>query len=522
MSLSIAERFRRLFLGLEKAYGRYVVTPGTRPDDKGKMLGAARQTIHEAVTEALWQQHLEGADERGPGFGIGVVPIRDDSTCSWGAIDVDVYPLDLGKLERAVRASGYPLTLCRTKSGGAHLYLFCKEPVPAALVRGKLVAWADALGYPGVEVFPKQTKVTAQDTGNWINMPYRAALTKGGTNRYALAPDGAPLSAEAFLSLAAERSVDRLTLEGFASSDAGLVDASDGDEWREAPPCLVHCAKHGFGDWQNFGLYNISIYLQKRYGDGWDAHLAEYNDKYLQCDDKTVAATTKSLSKKTYSYKCKEEPICSVCDKPTCQDREYGVGGRKGSDPGVVFGKMVKINMEEPKFVWEVNGRMIMFDPQMVLNQQQFQLEILKKLTILTDFVKPTAWTKLVKDALAKIETRDAPKDSSRDGQLMVHLKNFCTSRVKGRSLDELLMKKPYTDPDKGRAYFCSSDFIAYLQTQRFPNVTPHELWAVLQQHDVKAATFELKGRMVDAWSVPAFDEQTKEHDVPVRSVEAM
>jgi D5 N terminal like len=326
----VAQRFHRLFLGLEKAYGRYVVKPGTKADGKGKIDGVAKSTVHEPVTDDLWQQHLEGADDRGPGFGIGVVPIREDSTCSWGAIDVDVYPLDLGKLEAKVRAAGLPLTVCRTKSGGAHLYLFVKEPVPAALVRGKLVAWAASLGYAGVEVFPKQTEVGKDDTGNWINMPYQAALTPGGTNRFALAPDGAPLSAEAFLSLAAQRSIDRLQLEGFASADAGIADSID-DDWTGAPPCLVTLAQRGWNDWDNDGFFNVAVYLRKRHGDEFGAHLDERNRKFFggRVDAKQVVATEKSVRKKSYAYKCKQEPICSACDKAVCKTREFGVGGRR-------------------------------------------------------------------------------------------------------------------------------------------------------------------------------------------------
>jgi uncharacterized ion transporter superfamily protein YfcC len=47
-------------------------------------------TVTGEVTEALWEQHLSGRQ------GIGIIPIRDDSTCVFGAIDVAMFVLIIG------------------------------------------------------------------------------------------------------------------------------------------------------------------------------------------------------------------------------------------------------------------------------------------------------------------------------------------------------------------------------------------------------------------------------------------
>ena len=49
--------------------------------------------------------------------------------------------------------------MCRSKSGGAHVFLFTDSFAPAALFRSKLKDMAAKLGYANAEIFPKQNKV---------------------------------------------------------------------------------------------------------------------------------------------------------------------------------------------------------------------------------------------------------------------------------------------------------------------------------------------------------------------------
>ncbi len=77
----LAKRFMELFDGLDRAYGTYEID--TKRAD-GKQLGKAT-TLKKPVTIELWMDHLQGKQ------GIGIIPIRDNSTCKFGAIDIDVY-----------------------------------------------------------------------------------------------------------------------------------------------------------------------------------------------------------------------------------------------------------------------------------------------------------------------------------------------------------------------------------------------------------------------------------------------
>src|SRR5512137_2108994 len=110
-----AERFAALFSGLSRAYGVYEIKKNGLAGEKVK--GQAK-TLTQEVTLELYSKHLEGKSS------LGIIPIRDDNTCLFGAIDVDIYKnFDIEEFSKKVYSYNLPLVPCRTKSGGVHLYI---------------------------------------------------------------------------------------------------------------------------------------------------------------------------------------------------------------------------------------------------------------------------------------------------------------------------------------------------------------------------------------------------------------
>ena len=52
-----------------------------------------------------------------------------------------------------------PLVVCRSKSGGAHVFLFIKNWIEAKVLQDTLTSISASLGYAGSEIFPKQVKL---------------------------------------------------------------------------------------------------------------------------------------------------------------------------------------------------------------------------------------------------------------------------------------------------------------------------------------------------------------------------
>ena len=70
---------------------------------------------------------------------MGIIPIDDNNQCKWGAIDVDTYDgFDYKILIKKIVEKKIPLVVCKSKSGGAHIFLFVREPVLAKDMQIKL------------------------------------------------------------------------------------------------------------------------------------------------------------------------------------------------------------------------------------------------------------------------------------------------------------------------------------------------------------------------------------------------
>lgn len=501
----IARRFLERFRGLSRAYGRYLIPDGLKANAKGKIESPdhLRKTVEGAVTVELWRAHLEGTDA------IGIVPIDDKGTVHFAAIDIDVYPLDLPALEKQIKELGLPLIVCRTKSGGAHLYIFFKKPAPAPAVRDRLSEFAVRLGYPGVEIFPKQTRLASEnDTGNWINMPYQAGAT---STRYAIR-DGVALLPVEFLDYADESAIDIGTLR--------KIELPASDKMLEgSPPCLEILVERGESSYRNNAMFSIGVYLRKRFPGDWTDRMDAFNQRAMvpPLSKGELADVIRSLTRKGYSFKCKDEPIVGICNREVCLKREFGVGS-SANDPGVTFGQLIKLDTEPPTWIWSVDAMNVELTTEELFDQRAFQRRAAETLNKVTALVKQNTWAEMLADHMARLIVHEVPDDATREGQLLVHLQRFCTSRAVGKSMDELLMGKPFTDGD--RTYFVTTDFLQYLQQHRVSGIDERRLFTWLREHDAKSHKKSLKGKKITCWSMPKFDEQTTEFDVPRRQQE--
>ena len=302
-------KFKEIFQGNNSAYGIMKLTGETT--EKGKAVSKAF-IKREIITDTLWKEHIEGKEPA-----LGVIPINENNECKWGCIDIDVYNVDHLVLMRNIKGLDFPLVTFRSKSGGAHLFLFTKDFIPASLMQSKLKAMAKALGYEGSEVFPKQTQIFMDrgDTGNFLNLPYHGGI-RG--LRYAIKAGGEAASLESFYSIYDEWVQTREQVENLKVQTS----VPSNETFEQGPPCLNKLAKEGFGEGsRNNALFNVGVYRKKSNPDNWEDMLVSDNQKVMDppLSNSEVQSLIKSLNRKGYDkYRCKEQPICSVCDPARC------------------------------------------------------------------------------------------------------------------------------------------------------------------------------------------------------------
>ena len=123
------EKFKEIFSGFQNAYGQYQKADRGA---NGKIQGKAF-IIRKSVTDNLWEDHLKGVEPA-----LGIIPINEQNNCKWGCIDIDQYNLNHKELINKIRELKFPVIVFRSKSGGAHIFLFTKEFIPASLMQSTL------------------------------------------------------------------------------------------------------------------------------------------------------------------------------------------------------------------------------------------------------------------------------------------------------------------------------------------------------------------------------------------------
>jgi hypothetical protein len=221
------QRFADLFAGRTDAYGT----------------GEGR-VIKQPLTRHQYERHLYGW-----GPGLGVFPLRDDGTVSFGAID-----LDRPDFETATEMQGLipgPSFLERSRSGNAHVWVFFERPAPAWVVRGILRTITEAVGEPTVEIFPKQDQIRGHARyGNYINLPYH------GDTRPILERTGEEVTLGKFLLSASEQygglidpgdwiaRAEYLGVEDPAAREHRLANSTPFGEQPILHECAMHIIEH--------------------------------------------------------------------------------------------------------------------------------------------------------------------------------------------------------------------------------------------------------------------------------------
>ena len=504
--MEMLEKFREVFAGLDSVYGTYKIE---KTNDKNKKVGKA-VVVRQPPTDEIWKKHLEGVEP-----GLGIIPIRADNSCTWGAIDVDQYPLDYQKLIDRIKNLELPLIVCRSKSGGAHAYCFVKTPVPAIEMQKYLTACAGLLGEAGREIFPKQAEILVErgDCGNFLNLPYHGGEK---TLRYAFKDDASSASLEEFFEMYDQTVQDELVLPQAPEKPEKPV--SDG------PPCLQALCTQGFPEGtRNNGLFSLGIYLKKAFPN-WQDKLLEFNHKYFDppLGMQELQLVTKQLEKKDYKYKCKDEPIKSFCNPALCRQRKHGVGGDGPDSP--MLSSLSKYNSEPPLWFLDVNGKRVELETESRFNQLHFQKTCMERLNVLPPSLKKPDWEMLINELLKEMveleQITEASEDTTVSGIFNDLIEEFTMHLQQGMDRNEILLGRVWTDEKDGMVYFRIKDLESHLKRSNFTALSSPKIAQRLRDLGGEPTNLFLKGRTTRVWRIAQFEKQDSPFDTPIKSDE--
>ena len=442
------EQFKKIFSGLEVAYGTTKKTDEFNEKGKHKTRSS---TIKSPPVDSLWQDHLDGKDPA-----LGIVPINEDNKCKWGCIDIDTYPFDHKKFIKKINEKKIPLVIFRSKSGGAHCFLFADDFVPASLIRDKLKEIASSLGYARAEIFPKQNyiRVDRGDTGSFLNLPYHNAKR---TVRYAFDEEGNAISLEEFFKLHERKKLTEKELKSFKLEEDKEIKI---DLLKGAPPCLIALSKEGIPDGKrNNAMYNFGVYVKKRFPDTWGTEIFTYNKNFCNppLDKTEMDIIIGSIDKKDYQYKCKDEPIQSFCDAKKCVLQEFGVGD---GAPGPEIKEIRKYKSDPPIYFVLVGDHTVEVDSAILHDPDKFSIACMDQIKMPMMPVGKAIWRKILVKLFKTCEDIEAPQSAQIAVQLSEILADYI-NKAPGKTLEDIRRGRPYTE--KGISSFKFKDFWKYL-----------------------------------------------------------
>lgn len=472
-------------------------------------------TKKESYTDSDIANHLSGK------MGIGLVPIDNDDNCWWGAIDIDNHSgvdVDVPKIVKMVHDLGLPLIVCKSKSGGAHCYLFGLDPLPAHFVRQVLAKWASDLGFQGSEVFPKQSKLKKDkktkviQLGNWINLPYFNTDQRVG---YKIKNgDLHQLTFNEFITRANSLRVNQRSLKNFMLA-----------EHQEAPPCIQMMMMNGIDSgYRNEGLYNLTVYFRKAFPDDFEARAFDINQTIFEKPLSFAEAkkTVKSASNKTYRYKCMEEPCREFCDSDECLKKEHGI--TKDEMAGLSRADMPNISdlkiydMEPPIWEMKINGVVVNLTTAQFYNYQDFAKTVMEKLLIMIPPMKSKDWLNVLAGLMNKVERVETPDDAGTPGVIKKHLKDFLSKAdLSNNGKDSgdrqmilrgipVVQRLGIQGVNGRNVVFLGTDFISYLKRAKSESIQGSMLWGAMKNFGVDHTRIRIAGRITSVWAVPIDD----------------
>ena len=447
-------KFIEIFSGLDRAYGQ---TQSREKNEAGKLEGRS-WLVKEPITRDKWINHLEGKEPS-----LGIIPIDDNNQCKWGAIDIDTYDgFDYKKLITKIVEKKLPLVVCKSKSGGAHVFLFVAEPVLAKSMQIKLKEIAVWLGYGDCEIFPKQIELNSKGTGNFLNLPYNHPEFP---TRYAFDDKGnALIELSMFIKHYETKVLSNLSMVVIDKP----VTAKKNDDFKGAPPCLVTLASQGFPEGsRNMALFQLGIYLRERFPEKLEEKLDYYNSKYFKppLPSREVLTIFKQVEDKKYFYRCEEPMFKTVCEKIKCQSQKFGVGNSATNE---IMG-LKKWVSDNPVYELTHNGKVIILTVDQLSSHSEYRKQCIAQANESPRPMAPAIWADMV-DALLKNMQEDdfiqLPGEVTAKGQFLNQLQIFIENNRGAKDRQDVLQGMVFELKDY--YFFKPQAFRDFLKTKRF------------------------------------------------------
>ena len=452
----------KLFTGYTKSYVKLSLTGES--DTNGKKQ-AKYLTVHEPVSPAIWEDHLNGK------YRIGLRPEMDDE-CVWACIDLD--PNDYKNYSQKkyidiIKKYDLPFIPVVSKSGGLHMFIWFKEPAKIDKVKLKLQEFNEQY-FLANEIFP---------CNKTINMPY---FNMNATMEFAYNNNGTPVLVGQFIELIKSKAINPKDFFNFK-----VLEYEVERDWKHFPPCVQKLIQEGWsGNMRHQYLYNVTV-LEMRKSPG-----INYSDLDVIMQDRNkniftnplpnteVSQIAKSIHKDGYGYQCppKHTEYAPICNYDICKTRKLG----RGEETPSIVDKFTNISyVQDIKNTWfefDYEGQHITVTPDDMKDEKSWRVKLLRYrvfwLTLPKNKKGPSLFELLMKAIVEKsVENTEHRFTDSVEEERYEILKKFFESHIEQDRFEKLKDGYVVLDSNTNVCYFKKITLANFLQksgTRSFAN----------------------------------------------------
>lgn len=495
----------------------YVLSGDPDGDGSDGKVEVSYRLVREEVTPDLIEDHLNGKTR------IAICPILSDGHSSrFGVIDIDVYNIELGALQKLLTYSLPPtvanaLQPAQTKSGGWHLFLSLTAMVEAGDLKKLLSKIRSWLPYnnDSIDIRPEQGKLNIKggdrgSMGSYITLPlYNTSLQE----------------ADKWLA----------ELQSKRVSPEVLNDNMDEGPFDDGPPCLFPVELEGkvSGEWANrdFFIYQLSVFYQKKYPSDWQERVRRYAETNIrpELDERQVEKTISSVERSKPRYICTRGSFPRVCNKPLCMARKHGIAAGDSAE-NMIKGDLAVIDADPKVWFLTIMGKdgddvRMQLTTSQLQDVRQFRKRCLEEMKYIPDLPKQSEWEKYINVMLENVTVIPVPADMTPEAELLSHVRNFYLSAPVSNKPEDLLRGRlyVYTDVADNKAtshvVFNLLDFKTHLVRGR--HVSPSEnLYTKMRQlemsrlAELQTVVYPLSGTEMNVWDIKLPDEWVNQRDL--------
>jgi hypothetical protein len=256
-------------------------------------------------------------------------------------------------------------------------------------------------------------------------------------------------------------------------------------------------------------MYNVGVFMKKAFPEDWEGRMESYNAKFLPepLNEKEMHDLIKSLRRKDYQYKCADDPIASVCEKPQCKLRLYGIKtleeriAAEAERIPLPVSELRKYNTDPPEYAMKVNEVLVRLIGKELMNYTALRVYLLGAMNLVPPAMTQKHWEAKLNVLMSSMEFIDVSEDCG-DYKLALDMIDNLVQNGRHNPI-ALTNNDAYLDWDEDRmgswAYLTMPGLNLHLINMRNPIPIP-KLAILLHQTEWEAATIRIKGRSTRVW----------------------